>query len=187
MDPRVKNHNRYMKFRAEAKARRLVQQAILSGDITKSACEVCGSKVRIEAHHDDYNKPLEIRWLCASCHKKWHTQNKPIRAAYTARKIHCAKCGKKFTPKERHTMYCSDGCRLEARREANRRSLKKNGYKYTKRYKMLISGEKKICAYCGEEYVESAKKGWTKYCSNNCRHLARLDQKKRYYWDKKQM
>ena len=26
----------------------------------------------MEAHHDDYSKPFEVRWLCASCHKRLH-------------------------------------------------------------------------------------------------------------------
>lgn len=49
--------------------------AIRSGIISKCPCEVCGSVVRIHAHHDDYAKPLDVRWLCAAHHKQWHEEN----------------------------------------------------------------------------------------------------------------
>jgi len=49
--------------------------AIRSGRISKEPCEVCGSKSRIHAHHDDYSKPLEVRWLCAKHHQEWHDIN----------------------------------------------------------------------------------------------------------------
>ncbi len=35
-------------------------------------CEVCGATGDVEAHHDDYAKPLEVRWLCPSHHKLLH-------------------------------------------------------------------------------------------------------------------
>lgn len=37
-----------------------------------SNCTDCGRKNKLDAHHDDYSKPLEVRWLCRLCHKKAH-------------------------------------------------------------------------------------------------------------------
>lgn len=48
--------------------------AIRSGALTKSPCESCGA-INVCAHHDDYDKPLEVRWLCPPCHARWHKEN----------------------------------------------------------------------------------------------------------------
>ena len=45
--------------------------AIRSGKLIKGPCEVCGSLV-VDAHHDDYSKPLEVRWLCRVHHLIHH-------------------------------------------------------------------------------------------------------------------
>lgn len=42
------------------------------GLLVKRACERCGSTENIDSHHDDYDKPLDVRWLCRSCHKRLH-------------------------------------------------------------------------------------------------------------------
>jgi hypothetical protein len=51
---------------------RTVSTAIQMGDMEKKPCEVCGTTRNIHAHHDDYSKPLDVRWLCALHHKRHH-------------------------------------------------------------------------------------------------------------------
>lgn len=38
------------------------------GVITRQPCEVCGDP-KVQAHHTDYSKPLEVRWLCKVHHQ----------------------------------------------------------------------------------------------------------------------
>ena len=55
----------------KAKCEQLKKNRIL----VKQPCEVCGSS-RVHAHHDDYSKPLIVRWLCPSHHRKHHEDRK---------------------------------------------------------------------------------------------------------------
>ncbi len=52
-------------------ARLLVSSHIKSGKLIKSSkCENCGeSPKKIEGHHTNYSKPLEVVWLCKKCHR----------------------------------------------------------------------------------------------------------------------
>lgn len=52
-------------------ARKMVSRALKAGKIAKSQC-ACGSLRNLQAHHGDYNKPLDVIWMCASCHAKHH-------------------------------------------------------------------------------------------------------------------
>lgn len=49
--------------------------ALHCGRITKGSCEMCGVTQGVHAHHDDYSKPLEVRWLCARHHALIHHKN----------------------------------------------------------------------------------------------------------------
>jgi hypothetical protein len=49
----------------------LVGNAIRGGNLVKLPCEKCGSK-KAQAHHDDYAKPLNVRWLCTKHHREVH-------------------------------------------------------------------------------------------------------------------
>lgn len=53
-----------------AKARSIWNHYVRDKHIIRQPCEICGEKA--EAHHDDYNKPLEVRWLCFKHHREWH-------------------------------------------------------------------------------------------------------------------
>lgn len=53
-----------------------VQRALSRGELAKGPCEVCGISeadgALIDAHHDDYSKPLEVRFLCRQHHIRLH-------------------------------------------------------------------------------------------------------------------
>jgi ribosomal protein S27AE len=46
-------------------------------------CEKCNTPSRLSAHHDDYDHPLIVRWLCPKCHKRWHMENGEGKNAHT--------------------------------------------------------------------------------------------------------
>lgn len=56
--------------RKRSKARSTFNHFMRDNRLERQPCEVCGAQA--EAHHDDYNKPLEVRWLCFKHHREWH-------------------------------------------------------------------------------------------------------------------
>lgn len=54
-----------------ANARSYLNVYIRRGSIKKMPCIICGD-ANSQAHHDDYSKPLEVKWLCRDHHLELH-------------------------------------------------------------------------------------------------------------------
>ena len=80
---------RHMQARLNKQVRRAVAKGIISGP--PDACEWCKAPARtiindrvnpnapqtrfsLDAHHPDYSKPLEVVWICAKCHRQFHSK-----------------------------------------------------------------------------------------------------------------
>lgn len=61
----------------EQHARGLVHTAIRNGSLKREdICSECHLTGLIHAHHNDYDKPLEVEWLCHQCHFDKHLKKK---------------------------------------------------------------------------------------------------------------
>lgn len=69
-------HSIYMKawrkghpdpYNDAVKARKRVAMRVRRGTMAKLPCELCGV-VPVEAHHEDYSRPLDVQWLCRPHH-----------------------------------------------------------------------------------------------------------------------
>lgn len=63
------------KNREKQRAHWKVRDAIKTGRLAPQPCEKCGEQ-KASAHHDDYNFPLKVRWLCHRCHMSWHAKER---------------------------------------------------------------------------------------------------------------
>ena len=59
--------------REKIRARSAINHEIRVGRVERQPCEVCGSSWA-EAHHEDYTRPLDVRWLCRPHHLAWHRE-----------------------------------------------------------------------------------------------------------------
>lgn len=57
------------------RAHEAVRRAILRGELVRQPCEDCGATVTVDAHHDDYSRPLEVTWLCRLHHVRRHRRS----------------------------------------------------------------------------------------------------------------
>jgi len=59
-------------YRRKHLARVAATDAIKFGRMERKPCEGCGTDDGVQMHHDDYSRPLDVRWLCGSCHGGHH-------------------------------------------------------------------------------------------------------------------
>ena len=59
------------RYPERVKARQDAYAAVRRGKIKKEACTICGNP-DTQIHHENYEKPFEITWLCADCHRSIH-------------------------------------------------------------------------------------------------------------------
>ena len=63
---------RSKRTRAAINASSLVAYHVKAGNMSKpDQCQECGAVRKLEAAHHDYSKPLDVRWLCVPCHRRW--------------------------------------------------------------------------------------------------------------------
>lgn len=70
----IRRENKYKENpenRPKILARHEVKNALRSGRMTRLPCEKCGA-CPTEAHHEDYSRPLDVRWLCEPHHTEEH-------------------------------------------------------------------------------------------------------------------
>lgn len=76
-EAKEKIEQRRKEYRASNPDRRIAWQKVSNSVAyerlhSPPECQSCGSKVRLHAHHPDYSKPLEVKWLCPLCHFAVH-------------------------------------------------------------------------------------------------------------------
>lgn len=75
--PKAMKRRAREKFPEKHKAYRKLGKAVKKGKVIRAKfCSRCDAFGRIEAHHPDYSKPLEVVWLCRRCHSAIHNAPK---------------------------------------------------------------------------------------------------------------
>lgn len=58
------------KHKLQYHARNTAWRALKDGKIVKTPCEICG-EIKVQMHHNDYTKPLEVKWFCFPHHREY--------------------------------------------------------------------------------------------------------------------
>lgn len=61
------------KFRARQKLRAAIKRGIIVRPVT---CPQCGTEGMVEAHHENYDEPYAVTWLCKPCHVAHHRKQR---------------------------------------------------------------------------------------------------------------
>ena len=80
------NNRYYYKLRAIAKyplkhkCRRAFARAVQAGVLKRGCCEFCGDP-KTDGHHEDYDQPYRVRWLCRKHHRlvdRWRRERETV-------------------------------------------------------------------------------------------------------------
>lgn len=71
---KISDERQRAKYPEKYQARQEVLKALRKGTLKKQPCS-CGNK-KVQAHHSNYSKPLEVTWLCDDCHRDEHRKQK---------------------------------------------------------------------------------------------------------------
>lgn len=66
--------------------RSLTRVARLRGELTPKPCEDCGNP-EVVTHHDDYQYPMRVTWLCVTCHNEFHRKESVLMALARAARV----------------------------------------------------------------------------------------------------
>jgi hypothetical protein len=70
------DQKRNLKYKKERAARTAVYRAIQKKLLIPLPCLICGNNS--EAHHANYDRPLDVVWLCTKHHKETHKLTKEL-------------------------------------------------------------------------------------------------------------
>lgn len=76
IDARANTARHRAHYEAYRSARKTIEHALRNGWIARQSCEVCGDR-HAEPHPDDYDKPLNVRWLCVEHYRQQHRRSAP--------------------------------------------------------------------------------------------------------------
>ena len=74
-------------WKSSDRAQNKMEKAVERGELVRpDRCESCGKnpgrgkdgRTLIHGHHADYNRPLDVQWICQRCHHEWHRHNMPV-------------------------------------------------------------------------------------------------------------
>lgn len=64
----------YFENAERAKAHTMVGNAVRAGKLMPKPCERCGFAIGVQAHHEDYSKPMDVIWFCTKHHGERHRE-----------------------------------------------------------------------------------------------------------------